>query len=123
MLILNKNSVNELILNINNNSRTNFSGYTLTFTHTLSQRVKSYNIDKSNPAVYGQNDRYAEINLNMVGAANDLFYEGQYQLQIFGNGTNLVYTALCRLDGGPEDNDFITYESPNENNEAFIYIE
>jgi hypothetical protein len=123
MLILNKNQVNELILNINNNSRIDFSGYTLTFTHTLSQRVKSYNIDKSNPAIYGENDRYCEINLNMVGAANDLFYEGQYQLQIFGNGDALVYTALCRVDGGPEDNDFLSYTSPNENNDAYIYIE
>lgn len=123
MLILNKNQVNELVLNINNNSRINFSGYTLTFTHTLSQRVKSYTIDTSDPNVFGENDRYCEINLNLVGTANDLFYEGQYQLQIFGNGTNLVYTALCRLDGGPEDNDFIAYQSPNENNDAYIYIE
>jgi hypothetical protein len=47
MLILNKGQNNELVLNINNNSRANFTGYTLTFTHILSQESKTYTIDKS----------------------------------------------------------------------------
>jgi hypothetical protein len=123
MLILQKGQQNELVLNINNNSRTDFSGYTLTFIHTLSQEVKSYTISTSNPAQYGENDRYCEIVLNFQNAGQDLNYEGQYELRIFGNGTNLVYTGLCRLDGTTEDNTITQYISPNEDNEQYIYIQ
>lgn len=122
MQILNKGQVNELVLNINNNTRQSFSAYTLTFTHVLSQEEKSYTIDKSNPAVYGQNDRYCEIQLDLTGA-NDLNYEGQYLLQIYGNGSNLVMTSMARLNGNTEDNSFISYVSPNEDGEQFIYID
>ena len=123
MLILQKGQQNELVLNINNNSRTDFSGYTLTFIHTLSQEVKSYTVSTSNPAQYGENDRYCEIVLNFQNPGQDLNYEGQYELRIFGNGTNLVYTGLCRLDGTTEDNTITQYISPNEDNEQYIYIQ
>lgn len=123
MLILQKGQQNELVLNINNNSRTDFSGYTLTFTHTLSQEVKSYNISTSNPAEFGENIRYCEIVLNLQLPGQDLNYEGQYQLQIFGNGTNLVYTGLARLDGTAENNTIISYVSNNEDGENYIYIQ
>ena len=123
MLILNKGQQNELVLNINNNSRQDFTGYTLTFIHTLSKEEKSYTIDTSNPAQYGDNDRYCEIILNFQNAGQDLNYEGQYQLQIFGNGTNLVFTGLCRLDGTSEDNSYVSYVSSNEDNENYIYID
>jgi hypothetical protein len=120
MILLNKNQLNELVLNINNNSRATFTGYTLTFTHVLSQEVKSYNIPKI-PQLYGANNRYCEIVLNLQN--DDLNYEGDYLLQIYGDGTNLVYTNLARLSGTSEDLTFVEYESPNENNESFIYIE
>lgn len=124
MLILNKGQQNELVLNINNNSRQDFSGYTLTFTHILSQEVKSYNISTSNPAEFGENERYCEIVLNFQNAGQDLNYEGQYQLQIFGNGTNLVYTGMVRLNGTTEEgNDYISYASPDEDNSNYIYIQ
>ena len=122
MLILNKGQQNELVLNINNNSRTDFSGYTLTFVHVLSQEEKTYTVSTSNPAQYAENDRYCEIVLNFQN--DDLNYEGQYQLQIFGNGTNLVYTGMARLDGTTEKgNDYVSYVSNNEDNEQFIYIQ
>jgi hypothetical protein len=121
MIILQKGLQNELTLNINNNSRSDFASYTLTFIHTLSQETKSYSISTSNPLQYGENDRYCEIILDLQD--DDLNYEGQYQLQIFGDGTNLVYTTLCRLDGTSENNTIIEYISPNEDNEQFIYIE
>lgn len=122
MLILQKGQQNELVLNINNNSRTDFSGYTLTFVHILSQEEKSYTINTSNPNQYGENDRYCEIILNLQN--DDLNYEGQYQLQIFGNGSNLVYTGMVRLDGTTEKgNDFVSYVSNNEDNEQYIYIQ
>jgi hypothetical protein len=110
------------VLNINNNSRVDFSGYTLTFVHVLSQEEKTYTISTSNPAEFGENIRYCEIVLNFQN--DDLNYEGQYQLQIFGNGTNLVYTGMARLDGTTEKgNDYVSYVSPNEDNEQFIYIQ
>jgi len=123
MLILQKGKQNELVLNINNNSRTDFSTYRLTFTNILSQEVKSYVIDLSDPLVYGENDRYCEIVLNLQNPGQDLNYEGQYQLQIFGNGSQLVYTGMVRLEGTTEDNSFVEYISADEDNSNFIYIQ
>ncbi len=123
MLLLNKGQQNELVLNINNNSRTDFTGYTLTFTHVVSQEVKSYTINLSNPAVYAENDRYCEIILNLQNAGQDLNYLGQYNLQIFGNGSNLVYTGMAQLNGSEESNPFTEYVSPDEDNSNYIYIQ
>jgi len=123
MLILNKGQQNELVLNINNNSRTDFSGYTLTFTHVVSQEEKSYTILTSDNTVFAENIRYCEIILNLQNAGQDLNYLGQYQLQIYGNGTNLVYTGMAVLNGTEESTPFTEYVSPNENNESYIYIE
>jgi hypothetical protein len=123
MLILNKGQQNELVLNINNNSRTDFTGYTLTFTHVVSQETKSYVISTSNPLLYAENDRYCEIILNLQNSGQDLNYLGQYQLHIYGNGTNLVYTGMAQLNGSEESTPFTEYISPNEDNENFIYIQ
>lgn len=123
MLLLNKGQQNELVLNINNNSRTDFTGYTLTFTHVVSQEVKSYTINLSDPAVYAENDRYCEIILNLQNAGQDLNYLGQYNLQIFGNGSNLVYTGMAQLNGSEESNPFTEYVSPDEDNSNYIYIQ
>lgn len=120
MIILNKGQQNELVLNINNNSRTTFTGYTLTFLHSLSQETKSYVVPKQQP-FYGQNDRFCEIVLNLQN--DDLNYEGQYELQIFGNGTNLVYTILCNVVDTSQGDVFVEYVSPNEDNENYIYID
>jgi hypothetical protein len=122
MILLNKGQVNELVLNINNNSRTDFSGYTLTFLNILSQEVKSYTISTSNPLQFAENIRYCEITLDFT--VDDLNYEGQYQLEIFGNGTTLVYTGMARLSGTTEiGNTFIQYVSPDEDNSNYIYIQ
>ena len=121
MIILQKGQVNELTLNINNNSRVDYSGYTLTFRHIVSQEVKSYLIDTSDNAVFGENDRYCEIVLDLQ--TDDLNYEGQYQLKIYGNGTQLVFTGMAELDGTQEEPSFVEYVSNNEDNENYIYIE
>ncbi len=122
MIIMNKGQQNELVLNINNNSRTDFSGYTLTFTHILSQEEKSYVIPTNDPQLFGENIRYCEIILNLQN--DDLNYEGQYQLKIYGDGTSLVYTGMVRLNGTTEQgNDFVTYQSPDEDNSNYIYIQ
>jgi hypothetical protein len=126
MLYLNKGQSNTLVLNINNNSRENFSGYTLTFTHIMSQENKSYVVDVNNPAEFGENIRYCEIYLDFT--TDDLNYEGEYQLNIFGNGgsplpNEKVYTGIAILEGTQEEPLFTTYVSPNEVNENYIYIQ
>ena len=123
MLYLQKGQQNELVMNINNNTTTSFSSYTLTFTHIMSQEVKSYVVSTSNPQQYAQNIRYCEIILNLQDAGQDLNYEGEYQLKIYGNGTELVFTGIAILQGTEEQPFFTTYVSPNEVNENYIYIE
>lgn len=123
MIILQKGQQNELVLNINNNSRIDFSSYTLTFTHIMSQEIKSYTISTSDPNVFGENDRYCEIVLNLQNPGEDLNYEGQYQLKIYGDGSALVFTGMVLLEGTQEEPFFTVYESNNENNENYIYIE
>ena len=124
MLYLNKGQMNELVLNINNNSRIDFTGYTLVFTHVLSQEEKSYLIDTSNNAQFGENDRYCEIILQLNDPGQDLNYEGQYDLKIYGNGTTLVFTSLAMLEGTTEQgNTFTQYVSNDEDNDNYIYIQ
>ena len=123
MLYLQKGQQNELIMNINNNSATTFTGYTLEFTHIMSKEVKNYLINTSNTQVYAQNIRYCEIILNLQNSGQDLNYEGEYQLNIYGNGTTLVFTGIAILEGTEESPSFTEYISPNEVNENYIYIQ
>jgi hypothetical protein len=123
MLYLQKGQQNELVMNINNNTTTTFSTYVLEFTHIMSQEVKSYTVNTSNPLEYAQNIRYCEIILNLQDAGQDLNYEGEYQLKIYGNGTELVFTGIAILEGTEEQPFFTTYISPNEVNENYIYIQ
>jgi hypothetical protein len=122
MLYLQKSQPNTLTLNINNNSRDTFTGYTLSFTHIMSKEVKNYLIDTSNPLEYAQNIRYCEIELPLN--TDDLNYEGEYILNIYGTpGTVLVYTGIVVLEGTQEANPFTQYISNNEVNENYIYIQ
>jgi len=123
MLYLQKGQQNELIMNINNNSETTFTGYTLEFTHIMSKEVKSYVVSTSDPQVFAQNIRYCEIILNLQNSGQDLNYLGEYQLNIYGNGTELVFTGIVILEGTEESPSFTEYISPNEVNENYIYIE
>jgi hypothetical protein len=123
MIYLNKGQENTLVMNINNNTNTTFTGYTLSFTHIMSKEVKSYTVDTNNPNQYGQNIRYCEIVLDFSIAGNDLNYEGEYQLNIYGNGTTPVFTGIAILDGTVEAPAFTEYISPNEVNENYIYIQ
>jgi hypothetical protein len=122
MIYLNKGQENSLVLNINNNSRNTFTGYTLEFTHIMSKEVKTYSINKSNPAQYFENIRYCEILLPLN--TNDLNYLGEYQLNIYGQNDNeLVYTGIAILQGTEAGTTFTQYISPNETNENYIYIQ
>jgi hypothetical protein len=124
MLYLQKNQINNLVMNVNNNSRETFTGYTLTFTHIMSSEVKSYTISTSSPQFF-QNIRYCtfELLLNQ----DDLNYEGEYQLEVYGLGgtpvdPEKVFTGIVILEGTEETPFFTEYISPNEENENYIYI-
>jgi hypothetical protein len=122
MLYIQKGDENTLVLNINNNSRDTFTGYTLTFTHIMSKEVKSYSINTSNNLQFAQNIRYCEIVLDLT--TNDLNYLGQYILNIYGQPNNvLVFTGMVVLEGTQESQPFTEYISPNETNENYIYIQ
>jgi hypothetical protein len=122
MLYLNKGQENTLVLNINNNSRDTFTEYTLVFVHIMSKETKTYTIDVANDEQFYENIRYCEIYLYLN--EDDLNYEGQYQLKIYGNPNNqLVFTGMCVLEGTAESNPFTEYISPNEVNENYIYIQ
>lgn len=123
MLYLQKGQSNELVMNINNNARPDFSTYDLVFTHIMSQEVKTYTIDTNNSAEYTSNIRYCTITIDMSVAGQDLNYEGEYQLNIYGDGTDLVFTGIAILEGTEEEPLFTTYVSPNEVNENYIYIQ
>lgn len=110
-------------MNINNNARPDFSTYDLVFTHIMSQEVKTYTIDTNNSAEYTSNIRYCTITIDMSVAGQDLNYEGEYQLNIYGDGTDLVFTGIAILEGTEEEPLFTTYVSPNEVNENYIYIQ
>jgi hypothetical protein len=122
MLYLQKGQENTLYLNINNNSRDTFTDYTLTFTHVMSKEVKSYVIDTNDANEFFQNIRYCTITLDLE--TDDLNYEGQYTLVIYGNpGTQKVYNGMVVLEGTAESNPFTEYISDNEVNENYIYIQ
>jgi hypothetical protein len=125
MLYLQKGQQNTLTMNINNNTTTSFSSYLLEFTHIMSKEVKTYSVDTTNPAQYGQNIRYCEIVLELQNPGQDLNYEGEYQLNIYGNGdlTKNVFVGIAILQGNVEAPAFTEYISPNEVNENYIYIQ
>jgi hypothetical protein len=121
MLYINKGVVNNLVLNINNNSTDSFSTYDLVFTHVMSKKQQTYTIDINDPAQYTSNIRYCTIVLDL--ATTDLIYLGQYQLNVFGDGNVEVYVTMAVLQGVEETNPFTQYISPNEVNENYIYIQ
>jgi hypothetical protein len=127
MIYLQKGQENTLVLNINNNARPNFDTYTLLFTHIMSKEMKSYTVHTNNPNEYAQNIRYCEIVLNLQDPGQDLNYEGEYQLNIVGNGDGYtdypVFVGIVILEGTVEAPAFTEYISPNETNENYIYIQ
>ena len=124
MLYLQKGQPNNLVMNVNNNSRESFTGFTLTFRHIMSQEVKSYNIP-TNSLNYSSNIRYCTFTILLN--QDDLNYEGEYQLEVFGTGGSpidpeKVFTGIVILEGTEETPFFTEYISPNEDNENYIYI-
>ena len=127
MIYVQKGQQNELVLNINNNARPNFEFYRLEFTHIMSKEVKSYLVDTADPLQYTQNIRYCTITLNLQDPGQDLNYEGEYQLNIYGESNEYVdypvFVGIAILEGTVEQPLFTQYISPNEVNENYIYIQ
>lgn len=121
MQYIKKGEVNNLILNINNNARPDFATYDLVFTHVMSKQQKTYTVYTDNPEQYSSNIRYCTVTIDLT--TNDLIYEGQYQLNIFGNGEEQVYVTMAVAEGLAESKPFTEYISPNEVNENYIYIQ
>jgi hypothetical protein len=86
----------------------------------MSKQQKTYVISTSNPAQYTSNIRYCTIVLDLED--DDLIYEGQYQLNIFGDEEAEVYVTMVELQSLTADKPFTEYISPNEVNENYIYI-
>jgi hypothetical protein len=86
----------------------------------MSKLQKTYVIDTNNPLQYTSNIRYCTIVLDLT--TDDLIYEGQYQLNIFGDGEQEVYVTMVELQSVTTDRPFTEYISPNEVNENYIYI-
>jgi hypothetical protein len=126
MLYLQKSQVNTLVLNINNNSRDTFTGYSLTFTHVMSKESKTYVVETNNISEFYENIRYCTITLNFVNPGQNLNYLGQYVLNIYGlsgSANQLVFNGMVVLEGTQESEPFTQYISPNETNENYIYIQ
>ena len=90
----------------------------------MSKDTKTYTIDTSNPLQYTSNIRYCTITLDLE--ADDLVYEGQYNLSILGYGgapDSIVYNTIAVLEGLAESKPFTEYISPNEENSNYIYIQ
>lgn len=121
MIYLEKAQSNTVAMNININARPEYTGYTFEFVHVMSKEVKTYLIDTSNTSEYQANDRYASVTLDFIN--DDLNYEGQYVLKVYGDGVDLVYNGMVVLEGLQEEPFFTTYVSPNEDNENYIYIQ
>lgn len=122
MIYMNQGQINNLTLNINNNSREVFTSYDLEFTHIMSKETKVYTVNTNNPNQYLENIRYCEITLNL--STNDLQYLGQYNLNIFGDGTDLVFNGIAILDGQNfETAPYKVYISPNEEDSNYIYVQ
>lgn len=118
MIYITNNQSNTIFLNINNNSRTVFTGYSFNFTHILSQDTSSLSIDITDDLKYTGNTRYCAVTF----IAN-FIYEGEYSLEIRGNNTELVWSGIVILGEVIPTDTFNELISDNENNENYIYIE
>ena len=121
MLYLEKSQQNTLVLNINNNTANVYTTYTLEFTHIMSKEVKTYSIDTTNPTQFNENIRYCNIYLDL--SIDDLNYQGQYNLIIYGDNNAIVFVGIAMLNGSAETTPFTQYISYNEVNENTIYIQ
>lgn len=121
MIIIKNNEINEISLNINNSTRVTIEELKLTFTHVMSKDVKVYEIDVNDNTQYGANDRYCEVVLDLI--AEPVTYNGQYELVVEINDYLTALKTIAEIEPEVEVDPFTEYQSDNEDNENYIYIE
>jgi hypothetical protein len=88
----------------------------------MSKETKTYTVHTNNPTEYLENIRYCEVTIDL--ATDDLQYLGQYNLNIYGDGTDLVFNGIAILDGENfETAPYKVYISPNEEDSNYIYVQ
>lgn len=140
MIYIDVTSDNEFVLNINNNVR-DFEGLdnliAMRSTHVLSHTVRTVNgIPTNGPAtapdwIWGTaNARYIEFWMSQEAAAYCFPYDGEYEITFYDTGdietaAHVLYKGIWKITGNSsaEENPFVEYESDNEDNTSYIYIE
>ena len=135
MIYINVTEDNEFTLNVNNNVRDPFPNgeVDMVFKHILSDRSETYTGIKIDPPAgdpstttfFGShNGRYTEFWVKDTIIASLCAYDGEYQV-VMTNDEVVLYRGIWKITGNSEveENPFIEYQSDNENNDSYIYIE
>lgn len=120
---------NDLTLNINNNAREPFpvdGKIYISSEHILSATVgETVELTAGTPE-FQYNERYTDILLSQ-SVSRSLFpnYDGEWKIVIRNYDNFVLYRGMVIVSGNNlvESEPFIEYESDNENNESYIYIE
>jgi hypothetical protein len=138
MVYIDVTTTNEFILNINNNLRDWYgssgspigASILFTFTHVLSDKTTQTNciIDPVSGVyefVGATNGRYTEFYMSSSEAQSYMSYDGEYSVTITNDQQAILYKSIWKVTGNSEieENPFVEYQSDNENNDSFIYIE
>lgn len=132
MIYINVTQTNEFVLNINNNVRNWLAGgdsVDFSFTHIMSENLTTQTVPIDPIGVYNFfgsfNGRYTEFYLSSSTAQTLFIYDGEYSVVIRNDDNEVLYRGIWNVTGNSsiEEQPFIEYQSDNENNSAFIYIE
>lgn len=136
MIYIDVTTNNEFTLNINNNVRDwlgDSSILTFTFTHILSNRVRTSDAkidpDPISPdwdEFFGSfNGRYTEFYMVSSLSRQLMGYDGEYNIVIVNDKSEVLYKGIWKVTGNSEaeENPFVEYQSDNEDNTSYIYIE
>ena len=136
MIYIDVTTNNEFTLNINNNVRDwlgDSSILTFTFTHILSNRVRTSDAkidpDPISPDLdefFGSfNGRYTEFYMVSSLSRQLMGYDGEYNIVIVNDKSEVLYKGIWKVTGNSEaeENPFVEYQSDNEDNTSYIYIE
>jgi hypothetical protein len=140
MVYIDVNETNEWVLNINNNVRDPFPQNTpdpayvvYRFKHILSDKDVGYLMYIDPPGGHSSTDvafgvtngRYTEFWWNQTEIPGTLVYDGEYDVTITNENNVVLYNGIWKITGNSEveENPFVEFQSDNEDNNSFIYIE
>ena len=140
MIYIDVNENSEWVLNINNNVRDPFPQNTpdpayvvYQFKHILSDRQVNYLMYIDPPGGHSSvdtafgvtNGRYTEFYWVQSEIPDTLLYDGEYDVTIKNEDNVVLYNGIWKVTGhsDTEENPFVEYQSDNENNDNYIYIE